>query len=767
MEYSFTHDDARRSALIRLVMALEADGALVCQRIPPGKAQVVDWWSPATNEVNGAQWAAAVLNRANTRLGMVTDWLEVSEPWGIGPGPSAVGEYLVTPLRVPAGQGHLILVNPRSNRDAAAVMAELAAGVYSNEGELERFRSAWDRREHLVTELRNLIQTARLITAERSLDTVLRSIVAQARRLTNCDIAHLLLADETKTHMVVHLSDGLERADYRALRLPMDQGIIGQVNQSGRSVNSIRLLDDQRRNPEFDNLLEQEGIVSGLCSPMFFRGEMIGMLYLLTREKRAFNQEEIAQIDDLSSVAAIALENARLFEQQAQALQQISHLHEVTERQASTLQLALETHQKLVGLVLAEKGIDAITATLAELLDAPAVIESVGMQVMALGLPAGQQRDRDEVSLKELMDAQRVRPFLAELRESRRSVQIPPVRGRGWRLVVPLAAGAEFVGYVSILGGAERFHDHQVAMAEQGALVIALEMVKANAVSAVEERLGSDLVVRLLTRGADQDSSLVQRARYLGYDLAGDHLVMALRLEQAAEAETDPLAQEATYHRATRQVLAAHHVEAIMGAYQGDLLILMRPPPYVKRGGHHDFARSLFAALQKALPDTVCFGGISEALGLPWLPEAYRQATLALEITIRLDLAGQLQPFEQLGVLRLLARIEQSRDVGEFVRSTVGHLLDYDEEQGTQLLLTLYHYVLCNGNARATADSLQVHTNTLKYRLRRIEEIAGVRLNDPEAILNLHVALKILRLQGIGGLGEPQTDSGEVSSIMA
>ena len=74
------------------------------------------------------------------------------------------------------------------------------------------------------------------------------------------------------------------------------------------------------------------------------------------------------------------------------------------------------------------------------------------------------------------------------------------------------------------------------------------------------------------------------------------------------------------------------------------------------------------------------------------------------------------------------------------------------------LLETLQSYFAVNMNVAEAALRLNVHRNTVRYRLARIEELLGMRLNAPRTIANLHLALLTERLEGSE---DPATANGQ------
>jgi DNA-binding PucR family transcriptional regulator len=72
-------------------------------------------------------------------------------------------------------------------------------------------------------------------------------------------------------------------------------------------------------------------------------------------------------------------------------------------------------------------------------------------------------------------------------------------------------------------------------------------------------------------------------------------------------------------------------------------------------------------------------------------------------------------------------------------------LIDYDRGRGASLVESIAQYLLRFGDVRRAADELHIHPNTLRYRLRRAEELLGISLDDPDGRLLLQVQLLVQR----------------------
>ena len=92
----------------------------------------------------------------------------------------------------------------------------------------------------------------------------------------------------------------------------------------------------------------------------------------------------------------------------------------------------------------------------------------------------------------------------------------------------------------------------------------------------------------------------------------------------------------------------------------------------------------------------------------------------------------------------LLDVLKKDESAAFLLHPAIEKLSEYDAENQNELLLTLNEYLKQNKNHQKTLEVLQIHRSTLKYRLQRIADLTGVRLDDPteEAYLRLSMWLK-------------------------
>ncbi|MFE0513734.1 PucR family transcriptional regulator [Streptomyces sp. NPDC058964] len=93
-------------------------------------------------------------------------------------------------------------------------------------------------------------------------------------------------------------------------------------------------------------------------------------------------------------------------------------------------------------------------------------------------------------------------------------------------------------------------------------------------------------------------------------------------------------------------------------------------------------------------------------------------------------------------------------EAAHLVTVTLQPVLDLPAAERARLLETLEHWFAAAGSAADAARSLFVHPNTVRYRLRRIEELTGRALSDPRAAADLGAALLAVRGSATRGTGD-------------
>src|SRR6266852_1098519 len=316
----------------------------------------------------------------------------------------------------------------------------------------------------------------------------------------------------------------------------------------------------------------------------------------------------------------------------------------------------------------------------------------------------------------------------------------------------PLTLRGAVEGYLALLGQADDFVDFDHQVADRAASVLAIELAKQSAVVEARLRLQGDFLTELLDSPTPPDEALLERARRLGYDLARQHLVFVLRPREGEPRNgTNPSRGEQRFVDATRRRLVLADVTTLLRERDGSIQVLMPCPPDLDPTDADAsllWVERLRCSLEESLaPDAVAVvAGVGRTPGPDTTAyAAMREATRAADIAASIagDSPAALH-FARLGALRLIFHLADNPELRAFQRDVLGPLETSDTARRSEFVRTLEAFLRAGGNHMRAARDLNVHRNTLIYRLERIQELlGGANLEDPEMRLNVQLALKI------------------------
>lgn len=161
-------------------------------------------------------------------------------------------------------------------------------------------------------QLQAVLESTRLINSVLDIDQLLPIIVEEINRNLKADRSTLFLVDKQRREIwsKVLLGDAS-----LSIRLPIGQGIAGHVARSGEIVNIPDAYQDKRFNPEVDR---KSGYRTRtiLCAPVRDKqGAIAGVVQVLNKRRGTFNESDVRFLNALAVHIAIAIENARLFQE--------------------------------------------------------------------------------------------------------------------------------------------------------------------------------------------------------------------------------------------------------------------------------------------------------------------------------------------------------------------------------------------------------------------------------------------------------------------
>lgn len=331
--------------------------------------------------------------------------------------------------------------------------------------------------------------------------------------------------------------------------------------------------------------------------------------------------------------------------------------------------------------------------------------------------------------------------------------------GQHQALYFTVIGNKKALGYLYIISG-ELFGNFEESHAmlnfgQMASLVCGLELDKQQVVLSVQRQYKEAFLFDLLYGNMDSADDIISRGKIWGWDLKQPNGVLVFLLEEYEEYSQDHnlveallnLVEESVYITQNPKHKPERGEEAppILMSKKNEVILILP----VKGQSRIDFKAQVLIIVEEVhsksgqrLRNRSVQVGAGRVYPSPVdIFRSYQEAKSAVELG-RLSATAPTPFFAELGLAQILYNHDQ-QELRAFYLETLGELEKYDFEHSHELGATLEKYLGHQFDLKATARELFLHPNTLRYRLKKIEEILEMDLDDFDTKLNLMVAIKI------------------------
>jgi PucR family transcriptional regulator, purine catabolism regulatory protein len=417
---------------------------------------------------------------------------------------------------------------------------------------------------------------------------------------------------------------------------------------------------------------------------------------------------------------------------------------QLVNEQYAVLRRALAAQERLERIVLSERGLDALAGALAALIGAAVLVFD----------PRGEPLVQHE--FRRALEAETLAAVSGQLRERTRRREarafVPTRDEAGNGLALPVAAdgapGSRLPG-----GGAERMPEAWlVALKDAGPLsdfdrltlhqavtIVALELLRERVAGDTERRLAGD-VLAAVVRGELVGAELRRRLEPFGL---ADR-VAAIVVERPANGREAGSSAETALASALRDDAARGLVASVMG-------LSCALVPGMEEDELVSLAERVGERLRAELGVAVRVG-VGRAVPGGEARRSFHEARCALE-ALALGVSGargngasggrvRVGTYRDLGSFQLLLSLQDDDALRLFCDSILGPIEASEGPYGGELMRSLEAFIEENGQWERAARRLYCHRHTLRYRIRRVEELTGRNLSNARDRIEFWLALR-------------------------
>lgn len=308
------------------------------------------------------------------------------------------------------------------------------------------------------------------------------------------------------------------------------------------------------------------------------------------------------------------------------------------------------------------------------------------------------------------------------------------------RLVVAVRAGEEILGSIWVAERERPLGEEAVAALTEAARIAAFYLLRHRLTGDLDRYHRGEVLRSLLEgRAGSHGTDLAT----LGMDIKLPLTVLAFQPRGAEAAELDLKAQQVVdliglYGEAFRH-------SAACVALGNVVYVLLPDLPHGERARVLAWASGVVSQAREALNMDLACGVGSSIERFSEIARSRQEAEQALRVVGRIGARDGVGDIEALHSQVLMLRLEDmAAELPDLASGRVAFLQELDGKSGTEYLATLRAFLSTFGNVAEAARLVDVHENTFRYRIRRLTELAGIDLDDPDERLVLQLQLRLL-----------------------
>ncbi|MED1116678.1 PucR family transcriptional regulator [Bacillus paramycoides] len=329
-------------------------------------------------------------------------------------------------------------------------------------------------------------------------------------------------------------------------------------------------------------------------------------------------------------------------------------------------------------------------------------------------------------------------PALLKNREPIRIKKIDDI-GLGDRVAVSIWNKEEVLGFIWALEIEKSLTEQDFTLLKKYADAVKSKLLQLQARKNQKEERSQEFFWKLLTNHMQVNSEVMENFYDLQITPASLFTVAAFHFEQKITNEKE---KQISYLLKTSQ-----HLKVLLYTIDRNQLILLTSLDNVKRPFHeiNDFADSFVNKMEKRYGIKSIKPAFSSIYSdYQKISKAYKETLTVLSIKEKFPSdTVNIHSYQNMGIYQLIDLLLEKRKHEEYENQALHKLYEYDNKHNSNLVETLEIYLNKDSNISEVIKALNIHANTLSYRLKRIYEISEINLKDPNQKMILYLDLKL------------------------
>lgn len=426
----------------------------------------------------------------------------------------------------------------------------------------------------------------------------------------------------------------------------------------------------------------------------------------------------------------------------------------VFNKQNKILQKLEQAHKKLMDLALNGSPLEELCKETGKLISNPvAIVDRDGSLIVNEDCP---DKYKFELFFSDgSVEIKQEKLRFGNIKEVKYSLEYAPDTDKPLTIKairIPIIADKYEYGHmVSVIN--TPIYEPDILTMERAATIAALEFTKRKAIFEIEKSYYNDFLEILLSADFDNIDEIISRGKVFNIDLQQSTTVIIINGSSLNEIKDIGKYMNMNGTRSRENLLKTinnffgqQNINNYIAGFKGNNIVIILSADNEQKNELKDtvtkMARFLIDSTNLGTNINIGVGRVNDNIKM--ISRSYEDAREALKIA-QLSDTVQVIFFDSLGFYKILSE-KNRNELEKFIEDLLQPVFEYDRNKKGELIKTLETYYENNRNLKLTSSKMYTHYNTVLYRIKKIEELAGISLDNPDDALNLEIAVNILKL---------------------
>jgi len=283
---------------------------------------------------------------------------------------------------------------------------------------------------------------------------------------------------------------------------------------------------------------------------------------------------------------------------------------------------------------------------------------------------------------------------------------------------------------------------------------VSREISNAIVLSRIEENSLTHFLSNILFGDGELEGDAIEKAAYFGYNLAGECCICVIDIDgferflklKNLHDEVSISKIKITFRKIVQDILEKHALKVPI-IDKDDAVIFFNRAEENCMSRLDKALKEIKEAIKKRMDGLSVSVGIGASYkDLKMMKQSLNEAELAIDSAKCQGLDDTITKYKDIGIYGLLFSVKNKNVLENYFLDVLGQISNNDNSKDNNLLQILETYLNENCNITITAEKLFLHRNTLKYKIKKIEELLNCDLHNFEDCMKIKIALYINKI---------------------